>query len=129
MAWALADVDDEGALRSALDILIPLGAEPLSARVRRRLRAIGASNIPRGPRATTARSPSGLTAREQEVLALLSAGMTDREIADRLVVSPRTVSHHVSSILGKLGVRRRTEAIGVARRLEPEPGLPHPEDG
>jgi DNA-binding CsgD family transcriptional regulator/tetratricopeptide (TPR) repeat protein len=123
-AWALADVDDEHALRSALDLLISLGAEPLTARVRRRLRAIGASNIPRGPRATTASSPSGLTAREQEVLGLLSAGMTDREIADRLVVSPRTVSHHVSAILGKLGVRRRTEAIGVATSREPDTEAP-----
>lgn len=128
-AWALADVGDERALRSALDILMPLGAEPLAASVRRRLRAIGAPNIPRGPRAATASSPSGLTAREQEVLGLLSAGMTDREIAERLVVSPRTVSHHVSSILGKLGVRRRTEAIGVARSLAPEPDASQSEDG
>jgi DNA-binding CsgD family transcriptional regulator/tetratricopeptide (TPR) repeat protein len=113
-AWALADIDDEPALRMALDRLMRLGAKPLAARVRRRLQALGARHVPTGPRATTATSPSGLTARESEVLDLLRDGLTDREIADRLVVSPRTVSHHVSSILAKLGVRRRTEAIGIA---------------
>jgi DNA-binding NarL/FixJ family response regulator len=56
------------------------------------------------------------------VLDLLREGLTDRGIADRLVVSPRTVGHHVSSILAKLGVRRRTEAIGIAGGLEPEVG-------
>lgn len=111
-AWALADVDDEPSLRSALDELMSLGADPLAARVRRRLRNLGATGIRAGPRRSTASSPSGLTRRETEVLDLLRKGMTDQEIAERLVLSPRTVSHHVSAILGKLGVRRRTEAIG-----------------
>ena len=112
-AWALADVDEEPAMREALDRLMRLGAGPLATRVRRRLHALGARNVPAGPRATTASAPSGLTPRETEVLELLRAGLTDREIADRLVVSPRTVSHHVSSILAKLGVRRRTEAVSI----------------
>jgi DNA-binding CsgD family transcriptional regulator/tetratricopeptide (TPR) repeat protein len=128
-AWALADVDDEPSLREALDRLIGLGARPLAARVRRRLHELGARSVPAGPRAATTTSPAGLTRRETEVLELLHAGLTDREIADRLVLSPRTVSHHVSAILGKLGVRRRTEAIGAARELgrpgaPEEPGLP-----
>ena len=117
-AWALADIDDEPALRESLERLMRLGAGPLAAQVRRRLRALGARNVPTGPRATTATSPSGLTQRETEVLDLLRDGLTDREIADRLVLSPRTVGHHVSSILGKLGVRRRTEAIGIVRGRE-----------
>ena len=114
-AWALADTDEEQALREALDRLMSLGAEPLATRVRRRLRSLGAKGIPRGPRASTAQSPSGLTAREAEVLGLLALGLTDREIAERLVVSPKTASHHVSAILSKLGVQRRSAAIAEAR--------------
>ena len=112
-AWAIADVDDERALREALERLMQLGAAPLAGRIRRRLRALGARHVPTGPRATTATSPSGLTSREREVLELLRHGLTDREIAERLTLSPRTVGHHVSSILAKLGVRRRAEAIGA----------------
>jgi DNA-binding NarL/FixJ family response regulator len=51
-----------------------------------------------------------LSAREQEVLRLLAEGMTDREIASALAISPRTVESHVSSVLRKLGVRNRAEA-------------------
>lgn len=51
-----------------------------------------------------------LSAREQEVLRLLAEGMTDREIAAALAISPRTVESHVSSVLRKLGVRNRAEA-------------------
>jgi DNA-binding CsgD family transcriptional regulator len=62
------------------------------------------------------RSPIGLTAREREVLILLSQRFTDPEIAERLYISPRTVSHHVGSILGKLGARNRREAGAAAER-------------
>lgn len=113
-AWALADLDDEASLREALRRFMTLGADPLAARVRRRLRELGATGIPAGPRRSTANSPSGLTVREREVLDLLRTGLTDREIADRLVLSPRTVGHHVSAILAKLGVRGRAEAIVAA---------------
>jgi DNA-binding NarL/FixJ family response regulator len=57
---------------------------------------------------------SGLTPREQEVLGLLAAGKTDREIAEALFVSVRTVEGHVARIFGKLGVRTRTAAATVA---------------
>jgi DNA-binding NarL/FixJ family response regulator len=53
------------------------------------------------------------------VLALLADGLTDREIAERLVISPRTASHHVAAILSKLGARRRSEAIAIARGDQP----------
>ena len=58
----------------------------------------------------------GLTYRELEVLPLLVAGRTNGEIADALVISPRTVGVHVSRILAKLGATRRTEAADIARR-------------
>lgn len=60
--------------------------------------------------------PFDLTVREADVLKLLAVGCPDREIADRLFVSPRTVQSHVSHILGKLNVRSRAEAAAVAVR-------------
>jgi non-specific serine/threonine protein kinase len=59
--------------------------------------------------------PFGLTAREQEVLRLLP-GRTSREVAALLSLSPRTIEHHVDSILGKLGARNRSEAVAVGAR-------------
>jgi DNA-binding NarL/FixJ family response regulator len=61
--------------------------------------------------------PFGLTPREREVLALVSTGRTNRQIADELFISESTAGVHVSNILGKLGVATRTEAAGVAVRL------------
>ncbi len=61
--------------------------------------------------------PEPLTAREYEILQLLSAGLSNREIAERFVLSPETVKKHVSSIVGKLGASNRTEAAARARTL------------
>ncbi len=61
--------------------------------------------------------PFGLTERELEVLALLAAGLGNREIADRLFISPKTASVHVSNIYGKLGVESRVAAATVAHEL------------
>ena len=73
--------------------------------------------MPRGPNAATRRNPAGLTGRELEVLALLAEGLRNAEIAARLVVSAKTVDHHVSSLLAKLGVGSRQAAVFEARRL------------
>jgi len=64
---------------------------------------------------TTRHSPGqDLTAREREVLKLLVSGLSNRAIAERLIVSPSTVDYHVSNILGKLGAATRTEAVAIA---------------
>jgi two-component system NarL family response regulator len=61
----------------------------------------------------------GISPREEEVLALLADGMTDREIADRLGISPRTVETHVGSLLNKLSVRNRAQAARRYRESGP----------
>jgi len=104
----------EDALREALVILEQLGAGPLTAIVRQRLRELGVRGIPRGPRASTKGNPAGLTKREVQVLTLLVRGHTNTELAHRLYISAKTVDHHVSSILEKLEVRSRTEAVAAA---------------
>jgi ATP/maltotriose-dependent transcriptional regulator MalT len=82
-----------------------------------RLRERGARGLPRGPRARTRANPAGLTPRELEVLALVADGLRNAEIAQRLVLSAKTVDHHVSAILRKLEVRTRGEAGAAAERL------------
>jgi DNA-binding NarL/FixJ family response regulator len=73
--------------------------------------------VPRGPRANTAANPAGLTGRQAEILTLLAGGLSNAEIAASLVLSVRTVDHHVAAILRKLGVRSRAEARAEAARL------------
>ena len=116
-ALALADVGGEGALRESLEALTALGARAPAAIVSRRLRALGARDIQRGPRPATRQNAAGLTARESQVLALLAQGLRNAEIAQRLFLSPRTVGNHVSSILRKLGADTRVEAAAKAAAL------------
>jgi DNA-binding CsgD family transcriptional regulator len=79
--------------------------------VRRRLRELGVRGIARGPRGATRRNPPLLTAREPDVLALLGEGLRAAEIADRLRIRPKTVDHHMSAILRKLGVHSCRDAV------------------
>jgi DNA-binding CsgD family transcriptional regulator len=127
---ALAAGDREGAalrLRRAATLADPLRATPLSAEITRvfhRARpglAVGSSpgGAPGSGGATAgteASTPFGLTARELEVLQLVAAGRSNREIAAELFISAKTASVHVSNILGKLGVASRGEAAATAYR-------------
>ena len=116
-AMALADSDDEGDLRSAFAAFGELGAPAPARLCRARLRQLGVKAVPVGPRATTRSHPLGLTRREQEVLDLLCGGLANAEISQRLVIAERTVDHHVSAVLSKMGVRSRSAAATEAARL------------
>jgi DNA-binding CsgD family transcriptional regulator len=116
-ALARSEADDQEALRHAYDELRRMGAAPAAAIVARRLRRRGARGLPRGPRKATRQNPAALTARELEVLGLVAQGLGNREIAQRLFLSEKTVAHHVSAILRKLDVRTRAQASAQAVRL------------
>jgi len=116
-AMTLLDGSEEDHWREAVARFDSLGTEATARVARRKLRDAGARGVPVGPRRTTRAHPHGLTRREQEVLTELAQGQTNEEIAGRLVISAKTVDHHVSSVLAKLGVANRHEAITKARRL------------
>jgi DNA-binding CsgD family transcriptional regulator len=115
-ADALCDADDDDARLEALAALDALGAARAASHLRRRLRAAGVRRIPRGPRAASRAGPAGLTPREIEVLDLVVEGATNAEIARALVISRKTVDHHVSAVLSKLGVASRRHAGAAAAR-------------
>ncbi len=108
-ALALANGDRTAQLK-ALEILTRLGAGPAATLVRRKLRADGTQGIPRGPRAATMGNPLGLTGRQVDILKLLAQDLSNKTIAQKLRISPKTVDHHVVAVLTKLGVSTRKEA-------------------
>jgi DNA-binding CsgD family transcriptional regulator len=113
-ALELAESGEIGPTLEALAVFDRLGARPAAAWTRRRLRALGVTTVPRGPQPATRDNPAGLTDRQVEILRLLAAGLTNAEIAAKLVLSVRTVDHHVSAVLQKLGATSRREAVGIA---------------
>ena len=124
MAWTCCDYADAlcqrngpgdreraaALLDESLAISTELGMRPLMERVALRQEAMGTQ--PAAP----ATYPGGLTQREMEVLRLLALGRNNRDIAEALVISLRTVAHHVTSILTKTGAANRTEAAAYAAR-------------
>ena len=127
---ALSEGDRDGGaarLHRSAELARRLGARPLSddiALLARRARI--SLGVPGGAGAQPGRRPTaqlpeperlGLTAREFEVLRLVAAGRSNREIASELFISTKTASVHVSNILGKLGVTSRGEAAATAHRL------------
>jgi DNA-binding CsgD family transcriptional regulator len=117
---------DAVAAGEALRILDGLGAVRAAADLRARLRLRGVTGVSRGPRPATRDHPAGLTARQVDVLALLADGLSNADIARRLTLSPKTVDHHISAVLGKLGVANRGQAVAAAHRLNL---LPSPRTG
>ncbi len=115
-AEALADGDEDAAVQ-ALAMFDGWGATVAAQDLRARLRSRGFSRIPRGPRRTTSANAAGLTPRQLDVVALLAEGLTNAEIAERLVLSPKTVDHHVSAVLAKLGVSRRGRVAAAATQV------------
>ena len=114
---ALIGSGSADAMREGLAGLESLGATACAQRCREALRLKGAKGVARGPRASTAAHPAGLTHREAQILVLVAQGLTNAEIASRIVRSAKTVDHHVSAILGKLQARSRAEACAIAARL------------
>ncbi len=117
-ALALTAGDDE-ALTEALGIFDTLGALPAAARLRQMLRERGVRGVPRGPLPRTREDPLNLTARERQIYELLRQGASNAMIAATLHRSERTVEHHVSTLLRKLGSRSRVELLA---RFPPSSG-------
>jgi DNA-binding NarL/FixJ family response regulator len=114
---ALLDGPDDCALREALAIFDALGAAAAARMTRQKMRRLGLRSIPAGPQTATRANPRGLTRREREVLDLICAGQTNAQIAERLFISVKTVHHHVSAVLAKLGVPSRNAAAAEAAQL------------
>ena len=93
-----------------------LRAEPLRAALEDLGRRLGLA--PHGSDDAAAGSLAALTPREQEVLRLMSRGLSNRQIGEQLFISQKTASVHVSNILAKLGAAPRTEAAAIARAAD-----------
>jgi DNA-binding CsgD family transcriptional regulator/tetratricopeptide (TPR) repeat protein len=116
-------------VRAALEAVSGLGTtilgEELGALARRaRLSLAGEADVP-APSTPATRDTLGLTERELEVLALVAEGYTNRRIGEMLFITEKTAGHHVSNVLGKLGLSSRVEAAALAHRL----GLLAPSSG
>ncbi len=121
---ALRLAEPQGYVRRFADLGIPMARLLQEARTRdvmpdyveKLLTACGAELT--FPSSAQVALPEPLTRREEDVLELMAAGLTNREIAEQLIISPETVKKHAASIYGKLGVHSRTEAAARARDLD-----------
>ena len=104
-------------LRRAAPIAERLGARPLADQIADLAGRAGDGQTTNTGGTRTGADRLGLTGREFEVLRLVAAGQSNREIAATLVISPKTASVHVSNILAKLGTATRTEAAARAHAL------------
>ena len=116
-ALALFDGDEDDK-KKAICMVQELGATAVYEKLKMEMRASGIKSIPRGMRETTRTNVARLTEREVDVLKLLKEGMQNKEIADRLFISAKTVDHHITSILFKLDVNSRVKAVHEAIHLE-----------
>lgn len=126
-AWAALDCPYDQALAllggtlaqvsEALVLFEGLGAWPAADIARKRLRSFGVTKGTRGPYRNSRDDTLGLTPRQRSVLQALEAGLSNREIAQRLHRSERTVEGHVAALLAKLGVATREQAVARARAL------------
>ena len=114
-AYALARSPRTEDARECLSVLGRLGVPAVRLAVLRDRHASGLP-VPRGPRPVSRANPCGLTAREVEVLGLLADGLSYAEVAQRLILSEKTVGHHVSAVLRKLGQPTRSRAVAAAVR-------------
>jgi DNA-binding CsgD family transcriptional regulator len=112
LGWHGSEADQ----RQALALFEQLGARPAAQALRRQMRERGVRRIPHGSRTSTRGHPFGLTRREAEILVLLAEGLRNAGIAKRLFVAPKTVEHHISAILAKLGVSSRAAAVALTRK-------------
>ncbi len=109
---------DEDNKRQAISLVHELGATAVYEKMKQEMRMCGIKSIPRGIRKSTQENPAQLTIRELDILPLLKEGLQNREIANRLYISAKTVDHHISSIFFKLDVNSRAKAVQEAVRLE-----------
>jgi DNA-binding NarL/FixJ family response regulator len=108
--------DEVRAMRGVQD-LEALPAAATAARARAVLGARGLTRLPSRPRASTRSNPSGLTNRQLDVARLVARGLTNAELARDLYISPKTVDHHVSAVLARLGASTRREIVRRAAEL------------
>ena len=116
-ALAAVHGDDETRAARAVWDLERLPAAASAARARAVLRERGLNAVPPRRRASTRANPSGLTNRQLDVARLVARGLTNAELARDLYISPKTVDHHVSAVLGRLGLRTRREIVRRAAEL------------
>lgn len=116
-AVALTDSSDENHRKRGLELLEGIGARAMARKVRKQLQSEGVRGLKRGAHRSTRANPAGLTTRELEILALVAENLSNAAIARRLFLSAKTVGHHASAILAKLGINSRREAAEAARKL------------